>query len=70
VCGKADYAQVLVHDAGHTGVTGDWWWDRVIGMTVASYIGGLSVGWWCDVSAWRLLGAQTDVSVEPQHPPS
>ncbi|WVF66640.1 hypothetical protein IAT40_001381 [Kwoniella sp. CBS 6097] len=38
----------LVHDAGHTGVTGNYWWDRVIGMTVASWVGGLSVGWWCD----------------------
>lgn len=40
---------VLAHDAGHTGVTGDWWWDRVIGMLVANWIGGLSIGWWCDV---------------------
>ena len=42
---------VLAHDAGHTGVTGDWWWDRVIGMIVADWIGGLSLGWWCDVSS-------------------
>lgn len=42
--------KVVVHDAGHTEVTGVWWWDRVIGMTVASWIGGLSCGWWCDVS--------------------
>ena len=41
---------VLAHDAGHTGVTGEWWWDRVIGMVVANWIGGLSLGWWCDVS--------------------
>jgi delta8-fatty-acid desaturase len=42
---------VLAHDAGHTGVTGNWWWDRVIGMSVANWIGGLSLGWWCDVSS-------------------
>ena len=40
----------MAHDAGHTEVTGVWWCDRVIGMTVASWIGGLSCGWWCDVS--------------------
>lgn len=41
---------VLAHDLGHTGVTGDWWWDRVLGRVVAGWIGGLSLGWWCDVS--------------------
>lgn len=46
----AHFSKVVVHDAGHTEVTGIWWWDRVIGMTVASWIGGLSCSWWCDVS--------------------
>lgn len=46
---------VLAHDAGHTGVTGNWWWDRVIGMIVADWIGGLSLGWWCDVGDDCLL---------------
>lgn len=38
----------VVHDAGHTGLTGDWWSDRVAGALIANCIGGLSVGWWCD----------------------
>ena len=50
----APLTPVLAHDAGHTGVTGNWWWDRVIGMTVADWIGGLSLGWWCDVSELEL----------------
>ncbi|WVR03168.1 hypothetical protein IAU60_000159 [Kwoniella sp. DSM 27419] len=54
----------LVHDAGHTGVTGDYWWDRVIGMTVASWIGGLSVGWWCDNHNIHHL-----VTNHPEHDP-
>lgn len=34
------------HDAGHMGITHDFHTDSVIGMIVASYIGGLSMGWW------------------------
>ncbi|KIR54283.1 delta8-fatty-acid desaturase [Cryptococcus gattii Ru294] len=54
----------LVHDAGHTEVTGIWWWDRVIGMTVASWIGGLSCGWWCDNHDIHHL-----VTNHPEHDP-
>ncbi|WVQ78392.1 hypothetical protein IAT38_000478 [Cryptococcus sp. DSM 104549] len=54
----------LVHDAGHTEVTGDWWWDRVIGMTVAGWIGGLSLGWWCDNHNIHHL-----VTNHPEHDP-
>lgn len=50
---RADHS-VLAHDAGHTGITGAWWWDRVIGMVVANWIGGLSLGWWCNVSRLTL----------------
>jgi len=35
-----------VHDAGHMGITHDFTTDSVIGMLVADYCGGLSVGWW------------------------
>jgi sphingolipid 8-(E)-desaturase len=35
-----------VHDAGHMGITHNFTIDTVIGMTIASYIGGLSLGWW------------------------
>jgi len=39
-----------VHDLGHMGVTHDWTKDRLIAILLADFIGGLSVGWWVDVS--------------------
>lgn len=39
----------LVHDAGHTEVFGDYHADRIFGTLIASWFGGLSVDWWCDV---------------------
>ncbi|KAH3686378.1 hypothetical protein WICPIJ_002631 [Wickerhamomyces pijperi] len=36
----------IVHDAGHISITHNYQIDNIIGMTLASYIGGLSVGWW------------------------
>nr|ODN87959.1 delta8-fatty-acid desaturase [Cryptococcus depauperatus CBS 7841] len=54
----------VVHDSGHTEITGDWWWDRVIGMTVASWIGGLSCNWWCDNHNIHHL-----VTNHPEHDP-
>ncbi|KAK9236016.1 fatty acid desaturase-domain-containing protein [Lipomyces kononenkoae] len=35
-----------VHDAGHLAITHSFFWDNVIGVIVANYIGGLSLGWW------------------------
>lgn len=35
-----------VHDAGHMGITHDFQFDSTLGMTIASYIGGLSLCWW------------------------
>lgn len=35
-----------VHDAGHYAITHDFFIDNFIGAFIASYIGGLSVGWW------------------------
>jgi delta8-fatty-acid desaturase len=35
-----------VHDAGHTAITHNFQVDTIIGMLVADYLGGLSVGWW------------------------
>ena len=35
-----------VHDAGHMGITHDFTIDTVVGMIIADYIGGLSLGWW------------------------
>ncbi|OKL61989.1 hypothetical protein UA08_02547 [Talaromyces atroroseus] len=37
-----------VHDAGHMGITHSYQVDSTIGMTIASYIGGLSLCWWKD----------------------
>jgi sphingolipid 8-(E)-desaturase len=37
-----------VHDAGHMGITHNYQVDSTIGMTIASYIGGLSLCWWKD----------------------
>ncbi|RSH89495.1 hypothetical protein EHS25_002044 [Saitozyma podzolica] len=54
----------FAHDAGHTGVTGNWWWDRVLGMLVADWIGGLSLGWWCDNHNIHHL-----VTNHPEHDP-
>ncbi|KAK9370555.1 fatty acid desaturase-domain-containing protein [Lipomyces kononenkoae] len=34
------------HDAGHHAITHSFFWDNVIGIIVANYIGGLSLGWW------------------------
>ncbi|GAA6010551.1 hypothetical protein JCM10207_001361 [Rhodosporidiobolus poonsookiae] len=38
----------VVHDAGHTGLTGDWWTDRMASCSIAGLVGGLSGNWWCD----------------------
>jgi len=35
-----------VHDAGHMGITHDFTTDTVIGIVIADFIGGLSLGWW------------------------
>lgn len=35
-----------VHDAGHLGITHDYTIDTVIGIVLADFIGGLSLGWW------------------------
>ncbi|KDR84917.1 hypothetical protein GALMADRAFT_233386 [Galerina marginata CBS 339.88] len=34
------------HDLGHMGVTHNWTIDRLIAITIADFIGGLSIGWW------------------------
>ncbi|KAF8866070.1 fatty acid/sphingolipid desaturase [Acephala macrosclerotiorum] len=35
-----------VHDAGHMGITHNFVVDTAIGIIIADFIGGLSVGWW------------------------
>ncbi|KAJ3108388.1 hypothetical protein HK100_003451 [Physocladia obscura] len=39
-------AAFVVHDAGHSGITHDSWTDMVMGISLANFFGGLSVGWW------------------------
>lgn len=34
------------HDAGHMGITHNFHFDTVIGIIIADFIGGLSLGWW------------------------
>ncbi|KAL8674502.1 MAG: hypothetical protein Q9168_001094 [Polycauliona sp. 1 TL-2023] len=34
------------HDAGHMGITHDFVYDTIIGVIVADFLGGLSLGWW------------------------
>ncbi|PGH16594.1 hypothetical protein AJ79_01700 [Helicocarpus griseus UAMH5409] len=34
------------HDAGHMGITHNFHLDTVLGIIIADYIGGLSLGWW------------------------
>jgi sphingolipid 8-(E)-desaturase len=39
-------ASFVVHDAGHMGITHSFTIDTVIGIIIADFIGGLSLGWW------------------------
>jgi delta8-fatty-acid desaturase len=34
------------HDAGHMGITHNFHVDTVIGIVIADFLGGLSIGWW------------------------
>ncbi|SJX66265.1 related to delta-6 fatty acid desaturase [Sporisorium reilianum f. sp. reilianum] len=52
------------HDSGHSGITHSWQWDRIIGTTIANFIGGLSIGWWCDNHDVHHL-----VTNHPEHDP-
>ncbi|CUS23198.1 LAQU0S08e04280g1_1 [Lachancea quebecensis] len=36
----------IAHDAGHIGITHNYQADNIIGMVIASWVGGLSLGWW------------------------
>ena len=36
----------LAHDAGHMGITHNYQVDTAIGILVADFVGGLSIGWW------------------------
>lgn len=34
------------HDAGHIGITHNYHFDSILGIVIADFIGGLSLGWW------------------------
>lgn len=53
-----------VHDAGHTGVTHSFLWDGIGAATIASFVGGLSVGWWK-----RNHNVHHLVTNQPEHDP-
>lgn len=36
----------IAHDAGHLSITHNYWIDNLIGSFLASFVGGLSLGWW------------------------
>ncbi|KAA8647208.1 hypothetical protein EYZ11_006855 [Aspergillus tanneri] len=52
------------HDAGHMGITHNFHVDSVIGMVIADYLGGLSLGWWK-----RSHNVHHIVTNEPEHDP-
>ncbi|KAK4057459.1 hypothetical protein OIO90_001528 [Microbotryomycetes sp. JL221] len=54
----------VAHDAGHTGLTGDWLGDRIRGLLIADVLGGLSIGWWADNHNVHHL-----VTNSPEHDP-
>ena len=54
----------LAHDAGHMGITHNFHVDTVIGIIVADFIGGLSLGWWK-----RSHNVHHIVTNSPEHDP-
>ncbi|KAI1905696.1 hypothetical protein LOZ53_006185 [Ophidiomyces ophidiicola] len=52
------------HDAGHMGITHHFHTDTVIGIIVADFIGGLSLGWWK-----RSHNVHHIVTNSPEHDP-
>ncbi len=54
----------FAHDLGHVGVTHDWTLDRLISIFVADFLGGLSIGWWVNVSSFHLpMGLDSHISL-------
>lgn len=53
-----------VHDAGHMGITHDFTTDSTIAMFIASFLGGLSAGWWK-----RNHNVHHLVTNDPEHDP-
>lgn len=54
------------HDLGHMGVTHNWTIDRLLGILIADFIGGLSIGWWVEVRLILIISIiYPDVPSEP-----
>lgn len=53
-----------VHDAGHMGITHNFNIDSVVGIIIADFIGGLSLGWWK-----RSHNVHHIVTNSPEHDP-
>lgn len=52
------------HDAGHMGITHNFYIDTVIGIFIADFMGGLSLGWWK-----RSHNVHHIVTNHPEHDP-
>lgn len=52
------------HDAGHMGITHDFTTDTIIGIIIADFLGGLSLGWWK-----RSHNVHHIVTNSPEHDP-
>ncbi|AMD21354.1 HER075Cp [Eremothecium sinecaudum] len=57
-------AVFIAHDAGHISITHHYQVDSVIGIIIASFIGGLSLGWWK-----RSHNVHHLVTNDPEHDP-
>ena len=53
-----------VHDAGHMGITHNFVVDSIIGIVLADFVGGLSLGWWK-----RSHNVHHIVTNSPEHDP-
>ena len=61
----------VAHDLGHMGVTHNWAIDRLLGIIVADFLGGLSIGWWVNVRVSHFLfSISCQLFSEPQCSPS
>jgi delta8-fatty-acid desaturase len=56
----------IAHDLGHNGVTHNWSLDRLIAIVVADFVGGLSIGWWVDVSNILIQPIKLRLSTKPE----
>lgn len=54
----------VAHDSGHNGVTGNFKFDHYFGVSLASLLSGLSIGWWKDSHNVHHL-----LTNDPEHDP-